>query len=83
MAEASLMPDPCLNICQRRVNTFHASEDTPTSMLGLVSFGPSEGARLKLGAGAAWLNAWLYKIAQATAYFILFFFLFLSLYLSS
>ena len=61
------MPDPCINICQRRVNAFYASKDTPTSVLGLVSFGPSEGVRLKLGPRAAWLNVWLCKISQATA----------------
>ena len=66
MAEASFMPDPCLNICQRRVNTFHAFKDTPTSMVDLVSSGPSEGERLELGPGAAG-NAWLCRIAQATA----------------
>ena len=37
------MPDPCINICQRRVNSFHASRDTLTSILGLASFGLLKG----------------------------------------
>ena len=44
-ADASSIPEPELNTSQRRVNTFHSSMDTPTSILGRSSFGP-------LGVGA-------------------------------
>ena len=41
-ADASVMPEPERNTCQRRTNIFHSSIDTPVSILGRSSFGPRD-----------------------------------------